>query len=96
VHGEKPWIPLGVGVHTGIAFVGSVRSEGGISDITVLGDAANTTARLASSALTGEILVSDEAYSAAGMDLGQTERRSLVLKGKSQPVSVHVPMNNLS
>ena len=87
---EEPWIPIGVGVHTGTAFVGSVGSKDGMTDITVLGDAANTTARLASSASTGEILVSEPAYSAAEMDLGRTEKRHLELKGKSQPMSVHV------
>jgi adenylate cyclase len=90
VRAEEPWIPIGIGVHTGTAFVGSVRSQEGVSDITVLGDAANTTARLASSALTGEILVSEAACSASKMDLGQNERRTLQLKGKSQPMSVHV------
>jgi adenylate cyclase len=87
---EGPWIPLGAGVHTGTAFVGSVGSEGGTSDITVLGDAANTAARLASSARQGEILISDAAHSAIGLDLGQLEVRHLELKGKSQPVLVHV------
>jgi adenylate cyclase len=87
---EGPWIPLGAGVHTGIAFVGSLGSEGGTTDITVLGDTANTTARLASSARQGEILISDAAYTAAGLDLGQLEKRQLELKGKSQPVLVHV------
>src|SRR5512142_2774640 len=28
---EGPWIPLGAGVHTGVAFVGSIRSETGIN-----------------------------------------------------------------
>ena len=87
---EGPWIPLGAGVHTGTAFVGSVGSKEGTSDITVLGDAANTAARLASSARQGEILISDAAYTAAGLDLGQLEKRHLELKGKSQPVLVHV------
>lgn len=85
-----PWIPLGVGVHTGVAFVGSVRSESGTSDITVLGDAANTAARLSSNARQGEILISDAAYAAAGLDLGGLEQRRLELKGKSKPVLVHV------
>jgi len=87
---EAPWIPLGVGVHTGIAFVGSVGSEGGTSDITVLGDAANTAARLASSARAGEILISDAAREAAGVDLGTLEERELELKGKSERVRVRV------
>lgn len=88
--GEKPWIPIGVGIHTGTAFVGSVRSEGGMSDITVLGDAANTAARLSSSARVGEILISDHAFSACEMDPAGIEMRSLELRGKSRPVSVHV------
>ena len=87
---EAPWIPLGAGVHTGVAFVGSVGSERGTSDITVLGDAANTAARLASSARQGEILISDAAYQAAALDLGELEERRLELKGKSERVLVHV------
>lgn len=87
---EGPWIPLGVGVHTGTAFVGSVGSEGGATDITVLGDAANTAARLASSAGAGEILISEAAYAAAGVDFGEVELRQLKLKGKQERVRAHV------
>lgn len=90
---EGPWIPIGVGVHTGIAFVGSVGRESGLSDITVLGDAPNTAARLSSNARQGEILISEAAYGKIGLDLGQLEKRSLELKGKSQPVTVHVLAN---
>jgi adenylate cyclase len=35
---KEPWIPIGVGIHTGVAFVGSVGDAGGATDITVLGD----------------------------------------------------------
>lgn len=87
---EGPWIPLGVGVHTGTAFVGSVGSEEGTSDITVLGETANTTARLASMAGKGEILITDAAYRAAELALGGLETRRLTLKGKTQEVLVHV------
>ena len=91
-HGSAttPWIPLGVGIHTGIAYVGSVGSKGGTMDITVLGDAANTAARLASEAKAGEILISEAAYAAADLELDSLEVRRLALKGKSQAVSVHV------
>jgi adenylate cyclase len=85
-----PWIPLGVGVHTGTAFVGAVGSDEGTVDITVLGDAANTAARLSSNAAQGEILVSEAAYAAAGLQLEKPERRSLDLKGKSSAVPVYV------
>ena len=91
-HGDSagPWIPLGAGVHTGTAFVGSVGSKEGATDITVLGDAANTAARLSSNARQGEILISEAAYAAAGLDLPDLERRVLELKGKCEPVTVHV------
>lgn len=85
-----PWIPLGAGVHTGIAFVGSVGSGEGTSDITVLGDAANTAARLASQAGVGEILVSDSAFTAAGFETTGLKHRQLDLKGKRESVSVFV------
>jgi adenylate cyclase len=87
---DGPWIPLGIGVHTGIAFVGAVGSDEGTVDITVLGDAANTAARLASNAAQGEVLISEPAFTAAGLQPDQRERRSLNLKGKSDATSVYV------
>jgi len=90
---DGPWVPIGIGVHTGVAFVGSVGRDNGLSDITVLGDAPNTAARLASNAKQGEILISEAAYNKIGLNLGQLEKRSLELKGKSQPVTVHVMSN---
>ena len=92
-HGDKngPWLPVGVGVHTGIAFVGTVKgAEDTVSDVTALGDNVNITARLASQAGAGEALISDIAYAAAGLNLGTLEQRQLELKGKSESVSVRV------
>jgi len=90
-NGEKPWIPLGVGVHTGTAFVGSLGSKNGATDITVLGDVANTAARLSSNAGIGEILVSQAAYKHAKY-IGPKilEQRQLELKGKSNRILVNV------
>jgi adenylate cyclase len=85
-----PWIPLGAGVHTGTAFVGSVGSPDGTTDITVLGDAANTAARLSSEAAPGEIMVSEAAHTAAGLDAARATKRVLDLKGKSEPVTVYI------
>jgi adenylate cyclase len=90
---DEPWIPLGAGVHTGTAFVGSVRSEEGTADITVLGDTPNTAARLSTSAKQGEILISEAAYIAAGLQKDDLEKRELELKGKSEPLSVYVLTN---
>ena len=86
-----PWLPVGVGVHTGITYFGTVSGvEGTFSDVTALGDIVNVAARLASQAESGEALISDDAYLAAGLDLGQVEKRQLELKGKSEPVTVRV------
>ena len=63
---ERGPIPVGAAVHTGEAFVGSTGAEGAVNDFTALGDVVNTTARLASEAVAGELLVSEEAAAAAG------------------------------
>ncbi len=84
-----PWIPVGIGLHSGVAFVGAVGAKGQAVDVTVLGDPANVAARLASAAAAGEILVTGEAASGA-LDVDHLEHRDLALKGKSQPVGVYV------
>lgn len=90
-HGSgKTWLPIGVGVHTGKAYVGAVGTKDGFYDFTALGDAVNITARLASAAGPGEILVSSETFKAAKLDLENLEKRRLKLKGKSKPVEVRV------
>jgi adenylate cyclase len=90
-HGDPagPWLPIGVGVHTGIAFVGAV-GEGPSSTVTALGDTVNIAARLASAAGPGELLVSEDAARSAQLDGGLAERRDLELKGKSVRVPVVV------
>jgi adenylate cyclase len=86
-----PWVPVGAGVHTGPAWVGSV-GEGPRTELTVLGDNVNITARLATAAQAGELLVTTEAATAADLD-PKLERRQLELKGKqemTEVVSLHV------
>ena len=81
-----PWVPVGAGVTTGMAWVGAV-GDGTKSDVTAVGDTVNTTARLASAARAGEVLVTIEAAAAAGLD-PSLERRSLDLKGKATATTV--------
>lgn len=45
---------------------------------------------LASQAGPGEILISDTAYSAANLNLGELEHQQLDLKGKSEPTGVRI------
>jgi len=85
--------PAGVGVHTGVAYVGVVGDAGAL-DFTVLGDAANTVARLGSSAAGGELILSDAIIRAAEVDTSDLKLRHLELKGKAEPFAawVRVPM----
>ena len=87
---KGPWLPVGIGVHTGMAFVGVVGDEKSTADFTALGDNVNITARLASSAAAGEILISDASYSASGLKLQNLEHRQMELRGKSEPIGVRV------
>lgn len=75
-----PWVPVGAGVHTAFVWFGAV-GRGDRVDLTAVGDAVNTTARLASLAAAGEILVTTDAATAANLD-PTLERRQLELKGK--------------
>jgi adenylate cyclase len=82
-------LPVGVGIHFGVASVGNV-GKGKTKDFTAVGDVVNTAARLQSSALAGQIVVSDEIYARAAGHCPQAEPVSLSLKGKSEPVRAHV------
>jgi adenylate cyclase len=86
---SEPWIPIGIGVHSGRSFVGAV-GEGDARDFTALGDTVNTAARLCALAAPGEILLSCEAGEAAGIETDGLERRTLELRGREQTVDVWV------
>jgi len=58
--------------------------------ILTLDDHVNITARLASEAGPGHILIRDAAYSAASLNLGDPEHQQLELQGKSKPIGVRV------
>lgn len=88
---EGPWLPIGIGVHTGNAYVGTVQgAEGAVTDFTALGDNVNIAAGLVSAAKPGEALISDAAYTEAGLNLDSLVQRRVTMKGKSEPISAHV------
>lgn len=87
---EGPWAPVGIGVHTGVAYVGVVGSKDGVNEIAVLGNAANLAARLSAHAAQGEVVVSEASVESAHLVYDASEMRSLELKGISQPVPVRV------
>jgi len=88
--GAAAWLPVGVGVHAGLAYIGILGTEGGQLDFTGVGDAVNTAARLGSVAGAGELLVSSDAAGRANLETGGLERRTLELKGRQEPVEVVV------
>lgn len=88
--GKTPWIPVGVGVNTGVAYIGSMKMEGGHTEITILGDVVNTTARICSQAKPGEVLVGEAAMEMSGLSKDEHELRRLSLKGKQEIVDAWV------
>jgi adenylate cyclase len=90
---DAPWAPIGIGINTGDAFVGVVGTADHV-EFTALGDNVNVTARLASAAASGEILVTESAARAAGVATddgpGRLERRRLDLRGKTEATDVFV------
>ena len=87
---EQQKIPVGIGVHAGVAYFGAMGSADGLVNISAIGDEVNTAARLASKAAAGEIIISEKALEQAGINGADFEARSLELKGISEPVTVRV------
>lgn len=88
MEGQK--IPVGIGVHAGVAYFGAMGTAGGLVEISAIGEEVNLAARLASKAEPGEIIISERALKATGINDSGLEARSLELKGISEPVSVRV------
>ena len=86
---EGPWAPVGVGINTGEAYFGTVGTHE-LVELTALGDEVNVAARLASQAAAGEVVLSESTVRSAGLDTAGLERRTLALKGKSEPMDVWV------
>ena len=84
-----PWLPIGVGVHAGETFTGSIGIEGGNYQFAALGDAMNFGARLVAAAQGGEMVMSEVVWNHVS-DHFSAEARDLTLKGYPQPVKAYV------
>lgn len=80
-------VQVGIGVNTGVAYVGAVGTAEHV-EFTALGDAVNVTARLASEAGPGELLVTESTAAAIGLTDAALERRQLAIRGRSAPIGV--------
>jgi len=85
----EPWLPLGVAVNSGVAYVGNVGGQGTV-DFTALGDVVNTAARMQSNAAVGEVVLSESVYAAAADQFPGAPSHMLDLRGKEAPVAVRV------
>jgi len=86
-HLVEAGVRFGVGVHTGVAYVGTLGS-GEKFDFSALGDTVNSAARLGSLAQASELLVSWPAWQSSGLASENLDRRMLTLAGRSEPMDV--------
>ncbi len=86
---EKDQAPLavGIGIHTGPLVAGYIGSSKALS-YTVIGDVANTSARLCSVALAGQIVISEMTQECLGGRFELEELSPAKVKGKVAPLRV--------
>jgi adenylate cyclase len=84
-----PWLSIGVGVHSGKTFVGSIGVEDGNYQFAALGDPMNFCARLVAAAKGGEMVISEAVWSDVAADVS-AEPCNLELKGYAEPVKAYV------
>jgi adenylate cyclase len=87
---EKDQAPLavGIGIHTGPLVAGYIGSSKALS-YTVIGDTANTSARLCSHALAGQIIVSEGTLSKLKGRFETEELPAAKVKGKEKPMRIY-------
>jgi adenylate cyclase len=79
---------IGMGIHTGPLVAGYVGSSKALS-YTVIGDTANTSARLCGIANAGQIIVSESTLARLGQRFEVEELPAASLKGKEKPLRIY-------
>jgi len=87
VEGGHPPLAVGMGLHTGPLVAGYVGSSKAMS-YTVIGDTANTSARLCGIALAGQVIVSELTLAKLGPRFEVEELPPAHLKGKEKPLRI--------
>ena len=82
-----PPLAIGIGIHTGPLVAGYVGSSKALS-YTVIGDTANTSARLCGIAGAGQIIVSESTLNRLGQRFEVEELQPAALKGKEKPLRI--------
>jgi adenylate cyclase len=83
----QPGLAIGMGLHTGPLVAGYVGSSKALS-YTVIGDTANTSARLCGVALAGQIIITENTMSRLHNRFEVDELPPTHLKGKEKPVRI--------
>ena len=86
--GDLPPLAIGIGIHTGPLVAGYVGSSKSLS-YTVIGDTANTSARLCGIAAAGQIIVSESTLARLGNRFEYDELPAASLKGKEKPLRIY-------
>ncbi len=82
---------MGIGIHAGPAIVGEM-GYGAATTITAIGDTANTASRLETMTkeFTMQAVISAQVGERAGADLSAFEIRQVTVRGRSEPMAVHL------
>jgi adenylate cyclase len=75
--GKDPWLPVGIGINFGEAYVGKVGTV-------------NTAARLQAHAKAGEVVVSESVYSYIDSQYPGVQLEDLEVRGREETFGVHV------
>jgi adenylate cyclase len=84
-----PELKVGIGVSTGVVTAGNIGSPRRL-DYTVVGDTVNVASRLVSHAAGGQILITQATAAELGPGFDCAPMAPLLVKGKSQPLSVFI------
>ena len=84
---QASWIPVGIGIDAGLAYIGNVGSEF-LVDFTALGDPVNVAERIQSQARAGQILASSAALDVLAHDFGASAAYPITVRGKPDVIMV--------